>query len=247
MKLGKAVRVCTTLLCAFFVFGTRCTAQEPLVMAGKIVSAMKEANDALELLGELQGAASDVLTGKTPSMDTDWSQLADKYDRAAVDALAAPSSSSLVPTNNIVSVDQLSNCGTRQNAVAKVNAYLTDLVATQEKGQVAVSTLDTQLANVKKAWTALDYLTKHYEKLMALPLIGNRFALDWFDLHTRIPQSLSNLETAFSAQREKFAADLAILDTRIKNYRSNLDLVQTIPSCTTTMPNPPTGLLTTVS
>ncbi len=52
LKLGTTVRVCATRLCAPFVFGTRCAAQDS-----------NETKEALELLEKLQGAAACAVAG----------------------------------------------------------------------------------------------------------------------------------------------------------------------------------------
>jgi hypothetical protein len=201
---------------------------------------MNEANDAIDTLMKLNSAATDALAGKTPSTGGDWSKLADNYDKAAADAKAAPVPSALIPTNNIVSMAELSNCGTRQNAIAKLNGYLADLRSTQTRGQDGLLKIDGQLANVQNARTALTYLISVHEKLMTLPVVGNKFALDWLDLNTRVSRSLGDLDSAFKNQRKRFADDLAILNVKIQNYQSNLALTRCLPSC---YPGAPEGSL----
>jgi prefoldin subunit 5 len=198
-----------------------------------MLSTMSEANDALDILTRLQIAAQDALAGRRVSVGTDWSKLADSYDKAALDVKHAPLATA-IPSTNVVSVGELSDCKTRVAAKKKLNDYLRDLEDAQTRGQQAVAKLNVQLENVSKAKRALAYLISVHEKLMALPPpVGTAFGLNWVDLNTQVSSSLSDLEDAFKDQKQKLQADLDTLPRKIQTYRSNLQVVNSLKACGT--------------
>jgi hypothetical protein len=228
--------LCVMIFCLLAGLAPLGFAQTPLTLAGPTLSALKEAKGSLETLINLKIAATDALAGKTPSIGGDWSKLADSYDKASADAKAAPVPSALTSSNNVVSLAELMNCSTRQSAITKLYGYQTDLRNTQVRGQDGVKQLDGQLADIVTARAALTYLISVHQQLAAVPVYGDKFALDWLDLNTRVSRSLSDLESALKNQRKRFSDDLVVLNTRIQNYQSNLALTHCLPSCNPAAP-----------
>jgi hypothetical protein len=195
-----------------------------------MATAIVESNEALDTMNRLQQAAQDALAGKPISIGTDWSKLADRYDKAARDAKSAPLPAA-IPQTEPVSVEDLRKCTTRAEAIHKLTNYLTDLRASQSSGQELEKTLDKQLANIQHAKQALAYLITVHEKLMALPVVGTSFGLDWVDLNTRVSDSLAGLDDALKGNRKRTDEALSTLSIKIRNYESNLSLINTLPHC----------------
>ncbi|WP_447985475.1 hypothetical protein [Nitrospira sp. Nam74] len=198
------------------------SAQELSKNAVELIKALNEAKDAHEELEKLRGAADNALHGKPISTGSDWSKLADRYDKLTEAARKSPLPSQFTSAN-IVSVGDFSNCATRPASIQKLNAYLQDLKDASAKGKTVVASLDATLTkDIPSTRESLVYLIKVHEDLMALPGIGSQFAFDWLDLNTRVLQSLGQLESALKGQKKRYNDNVILLDQEIGNYESNL-------------------------
>jgi hypothetical protein len=212
------------LFVLFFEFSVALTVEgQSLQLAGKLLGAMNEANDALNTLDTLQTAASDALVGNRVSAGTGWSKLADRFNKAAADAESAPLPPDPVVTQP-VSAAELADCKTRAGAVAKLTSYLNDLRSSRQATQESLRSLDHQLTRIAQGRRALEYLINVHEQLIKVPIYGDLFVLNWVDLNTSVSDSFGELESAFRAQRQKYFTNDRALGLRIGNLQSNISL-----------------------
>ncbi len=220
------------LLWTLVPFAARNSAGQSTVVVGPpVVSALTEANSSIDTLLGLRHAAADALAGHTPTAATDFMRLAGQYDKAAADIKAAPLPTQLLPTSNTVSLSELTNCVTRPGAIVKLNTNLTEMRATKQKGDTSLAELDAEEPQMAKADEALTFLTNSFQQLSQVPVFGDQFALHWLDLQGAVSKSLASLRTAIKDQRKAFADNIALLNTEINNFQSNLALINTLPSC----------------
>ena len=224
-----------TLLAVILFSSTPCalTRAAPLQLGSEIANAGSEVKSAYDSFTDALSAVNKVLQGHTPSYDPDWTKIADEYDQAAKDAETALLPSDLIPRDNIVSLNDVLDCKTRQAALAKLNAYFSELQETKNNGQQDLKKINQWLAEVTRSQQILKEIQNDYDKLVLVPTFGDNFKLAWLDVHSRIPRSLNGLRSALQKQKAKFTDDLAKLDTSIANYQSNLQLAH-LPPCTPT-------------
>jgi hypothetical protein len=248
MKSTAAIILLAVL--AFSQTTPRLAYAQNLKAAGELLGAINEAHDAYESLTTLQNAAQDALAGRSVSAGSDWANLADRYDRAADAATNAPPPSEF-QSSNIPSLADFMDCSTHDDSIEKMRAYLVDIQNARDQGNATLAKLDQSLAEIPPAQQALKYLIDVNQQLVAVPIYGLRFQMDWFDLETRVSRSLNGLEGALKEKRKRFAADLQKLSAKGSDLQSKVGGLASIP-CTqgagldSVMPGVWTGPIRTV-
>jgi hypothetical protein len=209
------------------------THADPLKLTGDALKASSELKSAYDDLSAAIVVVNRILQNQVPSADPDWTKIADEYDQAAKDANNASLPSDFIPRLNIVSSNEVLDCNTRPASLAKLNAYFGDLQTVKNNGQNELKKITQWQAEANRSTQILHEIQDDYDKLVLVPIFGPKFQLAWLDVHHRIPISLGHLKQARGAQKNKFTADLARLDTTIQTYQSNLHLLS-LPSCSPT-------------
>ena len=214
------MRACWITVVTAVLLGLQVSGGQDLQLVGKLAAALSDAQDAYKKLEMGRQAAQDALQGKRVTTGGDWARVAEKYDKAAKGAREAPLPSQF-QSKNIASVADLANCSTRAATLGKLKAYLDELTAARRHGAAAVAAINERLMEIPKAGEAVTYLMKVHEKLVAVPIYGEKFALDWIDLDA-VQLSLNGLESDLKSQKARFSADLAKMDIAIANFNANL-------------------------
>ena len=200
------------------------TLGQNLELAGKLIAAIKETNDALTILDSVHTAATNALAGKPVTAGSDWYKLAVKFTVAAEDTKAVLLPSEIV-VSEPVTASELANCSTRENAVGKLNSYLTGLKNARLSGQNSIQSLDDELKKVAAAKEGLAYLIRVHEQLIKVPVYGDLFVNSWIDLNTTVGESLGDLNSAYTDLKKRFAENVATLAQQISNLESNISLL----------------------
>ena len=126
-------------------------------------------------------------------MKTSGRGLADEYRNAAAELKSAPLPTDFDKTKYSFSLDELTNCATRDASLAKARGFLKELQEAQLRGQQAVANLDQSLSEADDARKTLKYLIEVYDKLITVPIYNSIFTWDWFELNTNVSSSLGEL------------------------------------------------------
>jgi hypothetical protein len=195
-----------------------------LKLGADAVGAIKEAKDALDDLENVQKVVQSLEEGRAPGTDSNkWAKLADKYSSAADHLNHAALPTDFDASRYKFSLEELHSCKTRDASLAKAQGYLDELQAARERGQTSLATLEGALSDADTARQTLTYLIQVHNKLINVPEYGQIFLWDWFDLNTKVTNSLGALISALNAQKRKISAETAKLDVHIPNLRGNLD------------------------
>jgi hypothetical protein len=168
----------------------------------------------------------DIEENKTPNIPkNDWGELANKYRMAAQTIDKAPLSTEFDSKEYAVSLDEMKNCKLKQQSLEKMNGYLKELKDGQERGKESIIKLNQIVAKIKISREVLRYCIDVHQKLMQVPIFGQKFALDWLELEIDVTDALNIFEQAIQKQRKKIKAEQAKLDMYVPNFESNLRLV----------------------
>ena len=225
---------CVSTLITSITLAERAVAQvDPnlLNLGIEALKSIKEAKDAYGNIEDVRKVVKDIEDGKTPSVtENKWSDLANKYKVAAEHLRNASLSTEFDKSKYSFSFDELKNCDTRQASLTKAKGYLKELKDALERGKTSQADLDLAQKDVDSAKQALKYLIDVHEKLMNVPIYGEIFQWDWFELNTSVSKSLGELQSALSSRRQRLQNSINLINQYIPNLESNLSLLEKL-SC----------------
>ena len=202
-----------------------------LKLGTQVYDGISKASEALKDLRNVEQVIKDIEEGKTPSVsENKWADLASKYRAVAKQIREAPLPTDFDQTKYKISLDELTNCSTREASVAKLRDFLKELKEAQIRGEKASKDLDNGLSEADKARASLRHLIEAHKKLVGVPIYGSIFIWDWFELETDVSASLADLTTALKSQRKKVTEELAKLSLYVPNLEGNLKLFEPL-SC----------------
>lgn len=223
----------TAYLCTVLVglaVSTRASADVPLLdLGGKFLSALKDADSAFDDLKNVQTVVKDMEAGKTPSVkENRWAQVAKKYQDAAAAVAQAPLPTAVDPSQFRVSLDQLRDCAVRPNTLKTLEAYLTELKNADARGADGIDQIKAREADADAAMEVLKYAIDVHTKLISIPVYGEIFTWDWFELNESVSKSLHLLRSKLKRWRDMIESERQKLSIAIPNLDSNIQSLRAL-------------------
>src|ERR1043165_5447823 len=109
----------------------------------KVHAAIEKLKGGVSDLKKVEEVVKEIEAGRTPSVTSNqWTELAKKYKEAAKDIKDSPLPTDFDRSKYAVSLEQLTNCDTREESLTKVRGYLKELQEARTRGEKAVVDLD---------------------------------------------------------------------------------------------------------
>jgi hypothetical protein len=198
-----------------------------LKLGVKVYAAIKKVKGGVADLKKVEEVVKEIEAGRTPSVTSNqWADLAKKYKDAAKEIKDSPLPTDFDRSKYAVSLEQLTNCDTREEGLTKIKGYLKELQEARTRGEKAVADLDDSLSDAERSRVALKYLIDVHEKLINVPIYGSIFQWDWFELNTDVSASLGDLTSALKAQKKKINEEIGKLSLYIPNLQGNLSQLE---------------------
>lgn len=193
----------------------------PIVL--EIVDVLSDAKGKLETIQRVKEIVEEIENGEEPSVDENqWSDLADQYDTLASRIEAAELPDNTPPRDLRVPIGDAMRCATRASAVSRLERYSAWLKDNRVKYNEALRDIDRSQDDVRNARSALRYVINAYDELVSIPIYGEIFAWDWFELENDVKQSLNRVSSALTTQKRRINSNLVTLNTNISNLDQNL-------------------------
>lgn len=140
--------------------------QDLFKLSSEILSASIDLNNSLNDLHQMKIAISDIESGKTPNIsNNEWSDLAYKYRKAAQEIEKVPLPTTFNEKQFAVTLEELQNCKSKNENLSKMNAYLIELKAAQERGRQSIIKNNEISKDIKVSRELLRYCIDIHEKL----------------------------------------------------------------------------------
>lgn len=226
LTLKRCALLLAILLC--FNLPIRADIDPNLLKLGvKVYAAIEKAKGGVADLKKVEEVVKEIEAGRTPSVTSNqWTNLAKKYKDAAKEIKDSPLPTDFDRSKYAFTLEQLTNCDTREESLTKAKGYLKELQEARSRGEKAVADLDDSLSDAERSRITLKYLIDVHEKLINVPVYGSIFQWDWFELNTDVSASLGDLTSALKAQKKKINEEIGKLSLYIPNLQGNLSQLE---------------------
>jgi hypothetical protein len=196
-------------------------AELPPKLPGELLSALNDLSDANDQFRALNKATDDALAGRPISAGSQWEHLAEQWEDAVSRLVKAPLPSEFKPVNTFTLQD-ITSCAQANQTNQKLVSYVGELESAHAQAQLALNEIHDFLSQIPKIDQALTHLQSVYDQLIRVPIYGELFEADVFDLIKRLPDALDAAKGALEFQEKPISDDLALLTNRVLDYRANV-------------------------
>lgn len=192
--------------------------------AGGLLNALQEGKDAFDTLEKVTNLVRQIERGEQPKVSgTPFSDLADKYDRAAKDITTSVTTvTAFDEAPYRVTVADLQDCSRRTSVRTRMSGYASALDKTAVNAAGAIADYDDALKLVAQAGQNMTYLISVNGKLSGVPIYGSTFLWNWFELETSVRKSLGTFESAVKSARTSMTKQRDVVIQKAANYKANL-------------------------
>jgi hypothetical protein len=177
------------------IFQVNLKSQNLLKLSAEVISAANDLQNSLSDLQKMKNAIKDIEEKKAPNISqNEWGELANKYRKAGQVIDKAPLPTEFDSKEFAVSLDDMKNCKLKERNLKKMDGYLIELKEGQERGRESIIKLNKIAAKIKVSKELLRYCIDVHEKLILLPIFGQKFAWDWVELEIDVTDALNVFE-----------------------------------------------------
>jgi hypothetical protein len=203
--------------------------QQILKISAEVYKAFDELKVGYDDLNKVQTIVKEIEIGGHPdvaSYGSDWSALANSFRKAANTIRNAPSVTDFDPSPYTLSIDELGNCYNKEQNFDKLRSYREALEDASKRGSEEIERFENQKLLIAKTREALKYLIDVNAKLISVPIYGEIFQWNWFDLEVGVRPALGDFSTAVNEQEKKLKIEISKINTQVSNLRSNIALLE---------------------
>jgi hypothetical protein len=198
-------------------------------MSGKAIDAIDKAKGAYSDLVNVDKILTEIEANRTPSIHTNpYAQVADKYNKVAEDLRNAPLPTEFNATIYTITLKDFSSCAARAAGMAKLNGYLKELKAGLQRADMELASIDQALQEEANAEKILKHAIDVHDKLITVPVYGEIFKWDWYELRVNVTKSLAELRSALNAQRARIVSDKTKVAAGTATFEANLRVLEQI-------------------
>lgn len=207
----------------------RAPASLPKLVIG-IAKSLNKVKGGIEKIQQVKSLVQEIEMGKNPSVrDNPWASLAEDYKSIAEELETAPLPTDFDAKQYAVSLDDFRRCSTRPRSLQKLEGYLSELRDAVARGESALADIQEFESEATKARVALHYLIRVHDKLVNVPIYGEIFQWNWFELNNSVLGKLNRVDSAITKHKRKITENNKLIKEKVSNLESNLTSIKDLP------------------